>query len=185
MPTPLIIEKDDSTSKGYKMTLFATGSTPEKEKWDGPRTPLSELCGIFGADEAHPFSEFSTHLRSMTRKGGSSDEIYIDLPKSPSFSFAMKRIGRSTRTSSKLSGGITKHLSSAIRGEKENWKRWEEYLSIYDAAGIDPNNVQPLGPIVGKLRAIKSEAEIEVMRNAGEISGRAHAKVCSFILRNE
>lgn len=40
---------------------------------------------------------------------------------------------------------------------------------------------KPLAPEVARLRAIKSEAEQEVMRAAADISGRSHAKVSRYV----
>ncbi|KAL1664833.1 peptidase M24, structural domain-containing protein [Schizophyllum commune] len=51
-----------------------------------------------------------------------------------------------------------------------------KYLSISNPA---PKQL-PLGPEVARLRAIKSDAEVRVMRAAADISARAHAKTMRF-----
>ena len=43
---------------------------------------------------------------------------------------------------------------------------------------VSSSKRRDLSPEVAKLRAIKSEVEAKVMRQAADISGRAHAKVC-------
>ena len=49
-----------------------------------------------------------------------------------------------------------------------------------------PNaKIRPLGPEVGRLRAIKSTPEQEIMRHAADISGLAHAKVNSKIFTTD
>jgi Xaa-Pro aminopeptidase len=50
-----------------------------------------------------------------------------------------------------------------------------EYDSVVEA--ISHSRRKPLAPKIAHLRAIKSEAELAVMRTAADISGRAHAKV--------
>lgn len=42
-----------------------------------------------------------------------------------------------------------------------------------------PKAIYPLFPRVHELRAVKSEAEQVLMKQAGDLSGNAHAKVCS------
>lgn len=44
-----------------------------------------------------------------------------------------------------------------------------------------PAKLRSLSPEVAKLRAIKSKSEQELMRTAADISGNAHAKVCSCL----
>lgn len=41
---------------------------------------------------------------------------------------------------------------------------------------------RPLAPLLGKLRLIKSSAELEVMRAAADVSANAHSKVTAVPL---
>jgi len=50
-----------------------------------------------------------------------------------------------------------------------------EVVSYMDVVAASKR--RPLGPLVGKLRSVKSASEIEVMKASAEISARAHAKV--------
>ncbi|KAL1688358.1 peptidase M24, structural domain-containing protein [Schizophyllum commune] len=51
-----------------------------------------------------------------------------------------------------------------------------KHLTFFNTA----KNTLPLGPEVARLRAIKSDAEVRVMRAAADISARAHAKTMRF-----
>lgn len=46
-----------------------------------------------------------------------------------------------------------------------------------DVIATSMSKRKPLAPLVGALRSVKSECEVEVMRASAEISARAHAKV--------
>lgn len=50
------------------------------------------------------------------------------------------------------------------------------------ASSVSMSKRKPLAPLVGALRSVKSECEVEVMKASAEISARAHAKV-SFGVR--
>ena len=54
-----------------------------------------------------------------------------------------------------------------------------DYESLVDS--ISSTKRKPLAPEVSKLRAFKSEVEQKLMRAAGDISGRAHAKVTEML----
>lgn len=167
------------------MTLFSTGNNPEKAKWDGATTSLSDATQIFKSDDALPISSFSSHLQSIVSEskkkastssysyGSSNPNFYLDIPPSPSNLAAARRLksgseGRTSRT-------LLRHLSSALASEHENQK--DETWNLYETVGLNDVTVKPLAPQVAKLRVIKSEAEQRLMRMAGDISGRAHAKV--------
>lgn len=46
-----------------------------------------------------------------------------------------------------------------------------------DVIATSMSKRKPLAPLVGALRSVKSECEVEVMKASAEISARAHAKV--------
>jgi intermediate cleaving peptidase 55 len=46
-----------------------------------------------------------------------------------------------------------------------------------DVIATSMSKQKPLAPLVGALRSVKSECEVEVMKASAEISARAHAKV--------
>jgi intermediate cleaving peptidase 55 len=155
------------------MTLFSAGKDPAKERWDGARwvhaaltstytslfsrTGLPEVPAIFRTDDALSIDQFSTHLKSIIP---SYSKIYVDVPPSHT-----RRGPRSVTKS------ILNYLSPPAAPRSE-------YDILVDSI---TTKRQPLAPVVAKLRAVKSEAEQRVMRAAADISGRAHAKVRSYI----
>ncbi|KIK07614.1 hypothetical protein K443DRAFT_2165 [Laccaria amethystina LaAM-08-1] len=149
----VVLEKD-SSPQGYKMTLFASGKDPAKEKWDGARTSLSSAKSLFGVDSALPITDFRSQLKSLSSM---YSNIYVDLP--PSHSSSSRRNPKS----------IFKYFSSPARAE---------YDSVLES--ISSSRRQPLAPELASLRAVKSEAEQKVMHAAATISGRAHAKTMRF-----
>ena len=136
------------------MTLYSLGYDAHKAQWDGTRTDFSSIVDLFGADDARHTQNLAADLKSNLL---SASTAYVDLPSSAS--------KRPTRGSYK---SLMKYLSGseAPRGV---------YETILD--GLTAPKCKPLAPLVRALRGIKSEYEVEVMRRAAEISGKAHAKV--------
>jgi intermediate cleaving peptidase 55 len=54
-----------------------------------------------------------------------------------------------------------------------------EYDAVIDS--VPSAKLRSLGPEVGKLRAVKSKSEQQLLRCASDISGLAHAKVSIFV----
>ncbi|TFK43119.1 peptidase M24 [Crucibulum laeve] len=152
----VILEKSPSTSQGYTMTLFSTGKDSSKEKWDGARTNPSLFPTIFRATHSLPITSFSSHFRSILPK---YSNVYIDLP-NPTHPSSTKRTSQKS---------LLKFLTLPARAE---------YESVLDT--LSTSKRKPLAPELARLRAIKSPAEQCVMRQAADISARAHAKTMRF-----
>ncbi|ESK93098.1 peptidase m24 [Moniliophthora roreri MCA 2997] len=147
----VILEKAPSTTKGYHMTLFSTGKNPSKEQWDGARTSFDALCSVFGADDARSIDDFSAHLRSRADRHA---HVYVDVP-------PIRRRGKKPELLSYLTGSsIPTHTDPILDGLR--------------------HKPRPLAPQIARLRAFKSPNEQRIMRNAADISGRAHAKTMRF-----
>ncbi|KAJ7087306.1 peptidase M24 [Mycena belliarum] len=156
-PNSAVILEKNSTSRGYRMTLFSAGKDSAKEKWDGAKTGPNEVATIFQADEARSIDHFASHLRSVL---STCSNVFVDVPPTHN------------RKSAKLTTkSILNYLSPSLSPHTE-------YDSIVDA--LSSSKRKPLAPKISLLRAIKSEAEIRVMRQAADISGRAHAKTMRF-----
>ena len=138
------------------MTMFCSGSTASTEKWDGARTSSSDAVKLFSSDDAKSIKQFSTSLKEHIRATSGRGKVYIDLPAS-----YRKRLT------------LMQHLSRAI----SSGKAVDAATKLFEDVGLSARNSFPLAPQVAKVRAVKSQAEIEVMKRAAEISGRAHAKV--------
>ncbi|KAF8164915.1 peptidase M24, structural domain-containing protein [Crassisporium funariophilum] len=154
-PNSAVILEKVSSSRGYKMTLFCAGKDSAKEKWDGASTSFSAAKEIFEADDTLSINAFSSRLKSLLPQ---SSNIYVDLPET-----STKGSLRSRPKS------ILKFLSGSSNTEYDN---------IMES--ISSSIRRPLAPQLAKWRAIKSKAEQQVMRDAAEISARAHAKTMRY-----
>ncbi|KAJ8085839.1 aminopeptidase [Marasmius tenuissimus] len=153
-PDAAVILEKNSTSRGYRMTLFSSGKDFSKEQWEGARTSFSDACTHFHADDARSIDDFSSHFRSIAKQ---YSHVYLDVPP-----------------------------AKTRRGMKSASKSFLKYLAGTASPTTDPiiemlnQKPRPLQPQLARLRAIKSENEQKVMREAGDISGRAHAKTMRF-----
>ncbi|KAL1749162.1 peptidase M24, structural domain-containing protein [Schizophyllum fasciatum] len=154
-PDSAVILEKTSTSKGYRMTLFCSGKNLAQEKWDGAKTGLSEATAIFGADEARSIDHFADHLRSLASL---YSNVFIDLDG------ANQRRGRSQ--------SMLKYLTKA--------RPKSTLETAMGAFSLPSSKRRPLGPEIARMRAIKSDAEVRVMRAAADISAHAHAKTMRF-----
>ncbi|THV00547.1 peptidase M24 [Dendrothele bispora CBS 962.96] len=171
----LILEKT-SSSRGFRMTLFTPGSDPSKAQWDGASTSHTDICSLFSSDDARPIDHFPSHLRASLFN---YTNIYVDMPPSRT-----RRGYRSPTTKSLLrylnlglgggegGGGGGGGNGGGTRGV------FAETDSIIE--GINRARRMPLAPEISRLRAVKSEREQNVMKQAAEMSGRAHAKTMRF-----
>ncbi|KAH9843656.1 peptidase M24 [Rhodofomes roseus] len=154
-PGAAFIMEKDSSSRGYRMTLFHTPSTPSTAQWDGARTSAEDVVRLFRADNARPVDEL---LDSLRRVMAETDHVYVDLPPG----------GGPKRSRSASTKSLLKYLSRTS----------QEHDSLLES--LSGQKRRPLAPEVGRLRAIKSEAEQNVMRAAADISGQAHTKTMRF-----
>jgi intermediate cleaving peptidase 55 len=116
------------------------------------RTSLADAATIFGADATERIASFASVLKSALSK---SSYIYIDLPQKDTQST------RQTTTKSLL-----RYLSGPTRSDIDD-----------TAVNVSGLKRKSLASELAPLRAIKSPAEQNLMREAGSVSGRAHAKV--------
>ncbi|OCB90214.1 peptidase M24 [Sanghuangporus baumii] len=144
----------ESTSGGCKTTLFCRGRDSSKEKWEGPQTDFETAASVFGADDVQPIDEFPSVLKSLS---GYYSYVYADSTNS-------SKRGRQTKS-------ILRYLTSPSSSRNE-------YDGIIDA--LPSAKRKSLAAELAAMRAIKSEAEQRVMREAADISGRAHAKSMRF-----
>ncbi|KAK7061263.1 intermediate cleaving peptidase 55 [Favolaschia claudopus] len=157
-PNAAVVLEKTSSSRGYRMTVFSSGTDTAKEKWDGARTSFQDTKQIFRADDARNIQHFPSHLRSILSK---YSNVFLDVPSTPT----------TPKTSKFSTKSLLQYLSPSVAPRTE-------YDSIVEA--LSHARRKPLAPKIAQLRAIKSEAELNVMRQAADISGRAHAKTMRF-----
>ncbi|MEK6705871.1 MAG: aminopeptidase P N-terminal domain-containing protein [Bdellovibrionota bacterium] len=63
----LVLAPSSVGGADFKMVLFVRPREPEKELWEGELYGIERACGVFGADEAYPVSEFEKRLPEIFR----------------------------------------------------------------------------------------------------------------------
>lgn len=139
-------------SKGdVNFILFNRPNNPHEEVWNGKRAGLEGACKDHHADAAF---DVATINEEMPRLFADKHIIYY-------------AIG-AAKTVDKM---IVQWLSAAkslVAGKAYSQQQGVLFV---------PNTFTDLTPILNELRLIKSDQEIEYMRKAAEISGRAHFKL--------
>jgi Xaa-Pro aminopeptidase len=127
------------------------------EKWDGRRIGLEGARNLYGASQAYPISELESFLKDLLNQ---KTTIITDLP-----------LGVSVENNMLLGTHINTKSSSATHVTKEIFSR----NSLFHKS-----TVKPIGTLIEQFRLIKSEQEKNVLRNSGQIAGRAFVKVNTF-----
>ncbi|KAJ7589042.1 peptidase M24 [Mycena floridula] len=174
----VVLVKDPSTKRGYRMTLFCSGTLRDRERWDGAKTSLRLAIDAFGPDDALQTKELGKFVRGFTT-GGYTPSLYVDFPHPLAEKRFIHRF-RQKQTASAVQQLFLPQLSCSLNAEQVNEKQAVNLWDLYAEVGIDPTTMQRLGPEIAKLRVIKSEAEQAAMKAANDISARAHAKTMRF-----
>lgn len=74
----VILEKNPSYSRGYRMYVFSGGKDSHKEKWDGARTSFQDVVQHLKADDAEHISHFPDRLQMLADQ---SSQLYLNIPK--------------------------------------------------------------------------------------------------------
>ncbi|KAJ2703578.1 aminopeptidase [Coemansia sp. IMI 203386] len=142
-----VIQQNSHASRGYTLTMFVNPKDPEKEVWEGPRNGISAAVSMFGADEAWPIDEFSRRAADLVARIG-------DKPAEEGYFYA----------------DLDSHNDMWVSPQCKELKR----LLKRDNLGA---RIRRLSPAVQKLRLIKSDAEVSLMREAGRVSGLAFTEI--------
>ncbi|GAA5869896.1 hypothetical protein JCM3774_000523 [Rhodotorula dairenensis] len=164
-PDSAVVIEKNSSSRGYKMTLFCQPKDPYDELWNGSRTGLEGARTIFGADESCDSAHFGWRIKNLLTSN-SSGPVYIDLPSHSVSTFSRTRARSPSRT-------FLQYLSSAGSG-----KPVDESDEVM--AALQKREVKSAASKVERLRLIKSDAEVKAMRKAADVSADAHSKVMRF-----
>lgn len=162
----LILEKN-SSSRGYRMTMFIPPHDRSGEVWNGPRIGIEGAQSIFGADEAL-LMEPSTFLQFIKKVLPSFDHVYVDPPPTPS----IPRQSTLTRRTPSLLNFLAPPSPTAY----DNFPKKADFDAIIKLLG-DTSRCHSLSKEVHQLRLIKSENELKLMRRAGRIGSHAMMEV--------
>ncbi|KAH3686269.1 hypothetical protein WICPIJ_002766 [Wickerhamomyces pijperi] len=159
----IVIEKPDDNLDNVIFHMIVPPKEPSVEQWDGHRTGLEGAYEIFNADEMEETYKLGPYLAKLVQR---NRNIYVDMPKNKN--------GGSKATSQTFKDFFSIGANSKIT-------TLEKVLE-HHATG---KSVKELNPLLCEMRAIKSEAEIAVMRRAGQISGRAYNQAYAHRFRTE
>ncbi|KAF2453752.1 xaa-Pro aminopeptidase-like protein [Lineolata rhizophorae] len=142
-PQALAVIEKTGPGGQHDFHLYVRPKDAKAELWDGARSGIQAAEDVFNADHAGDVAHANTTLADILSSGR---EVYTDLPGSFRPSAYAKYFGA---LSDLGSNGLAKLFERTRASSK------------------------PLRPILNELRSIKSEAEIQNMRLAGQRSGRA------------
>ncbi|KAH3673629.1 hypothetical protein WICMUC_003532 [Wickerhamomyces mucosus] len=155
----IIIEKPDDDLSNVIFHMIVPRNDKAVEQWDGHRTGLVGAKEIFNADETDETVRASHYIQKLIKR---NKNIFIDLPKE-------KNIGSTSNTFKNFFNiGDNSSLSSIGKLVESSNK-----------------TIRALKPFITEMRAVKSPAEISVMRRAGQISGRGYNQSYSKRFRTE
>ncbi|KAJ3239089.1 hypothetical protein HDU78_003056 [Chytriomyces hyalinus] len=171
----MILEKDTSKfdGKGFKYTLYVRPKDPSTEIWDGPRAGLEGALEYFGADSAHPIHKLPERLLQVLKNPlpFSGAQIITDLPTSPPMPpSGSASLGHAASAPSTPAWTPYATLLSYMH-ESSTSTTPDKPLNLYKVRTLSGYNA-----VLPRLRLIKSEQEIQVLRQSGRIAGRGHVE---------
>ncbi|CDK24897.1 unnamed protein product [Kuraishia capsulata CBS 1993] len=143
-----IIEKPTANPDDVVFHLVVPPKDPAAEQWEGHRTGPDGAVEIFNADVSESSKVLDKHIQKVLQKYRT---VYYDFQ---------------DHKSSSLSSVVNSFFKKQV--QTENSRTIESLLKQGN------KSVRSLRSIVSNLRAVKSEAELSIMRLAGKISGRAY-----------
>ncbi|KAF9434834.1 hypothetical protein BGZ76_007344 [Entomortierella beljakovae] len=183
----LVLEKNDSP-RGYKMTMFVSPKNANIEMWEGARTGSDAAIEIFGADEAVDSNLFRYRIVDMASR---YENVYFDYPtpamfmpmdiakklhNKPDVKSLFTRLTGLFRTSDTKGSGFVFNSQPYPKTNGNAKKSKHSFFTDSDAM----STTKSLSPLIQEKRVIKSKAEIKVMRESGEISGKAFIETMKF-----
>jgi hypothetical protein len=175
----------NSLPRGFRAILYSTGKDPSKEKWDGASTRFEDVVSLFGADDARPLENFADDLRALVAR---AEHVYVDFPAPAPNSTHHNRHYRHHHHRRRVFGAGTRFPFFKYLSRQQPSSSFDDdhaetgtgsYMDVL-ATSMSMSKRKPLAPLVGALRSVKSECEVEVMKASAEISARAHAKTMRF-----
>ncbi|KAF3006826.1 hypothetical protein E8E13_010594 [Curvularia kusanoi] len=141
-----IIEKQEDDDHIFH--LYVRPKNAKAEMWEGARSGIEAAEDVFNADVAGDVEHLPRILPEIITR---SKNIFTDLP----------------------SARISKNVLSRFLSGSEPARIGGIQKVFRDARDENEISMKPLRPLLNELRVIKSDAEIENMRRAGQHSGRA------------
>lgn len=137
--------------------FFVPGKDYQAELWDGTRSGPNGAIEMFNADRAYPFSEIYSQIELLLKD---AETIYMD-------TFPAK-------TSNRLPSFFKSHGQNVVKNS---------LVELFKKAGR--KEYKSAVALVEKSRLVKSEAEIDNLRIAAELSSAAYNKAYATGFRTE
>lgn len=170
----MVLEKQSSTPRGFKMTIFVPPHDEGNEVWNGPRCGCDGATRIFGADEGIDMdSEGRSLLTYLKKVLPQASKIYHDPALPPTIPRKSSRSGSGAGSSSLL------NYLAPESSPFDLFSRRSDFDSVLKLLA-DPKKAIALSPILDKQRLIKSPSELRLMRRAGQIAALAHNSTMAF-----
>jgi len=187
----IILEKDTSLPRKYKMTLFCLPKNKNLEKWDGPRCGVENAIKYFKADESFPINQFGKKLQEIiTRKSkelGKFPMVYTNAPLKvnviddalpaeqqiiDTFHYSATARTMSIGNTDPGASDQLATLSGQLRHLVLNVPKdlWPKESSTYSR---NPDVIKSIIPLINNFRLIKSTNEINLLKKVGDITGEA------------
>ncbi|AGO11233.1 AaceriACL028Wp [[Ashbya] aceris (nom. inval.)] len=155
--TIMVLEKPTANPSDVILHMFVPRRDALVEAWDGPRSGPDGAREIFNADESMEIDKIREGLTRILKR---CDSVYYDYPTSKG----------------SMPSGFNDVFGATVSRAHETMR------SMISSSAVNMNR---LSPLITALRCIKSPAEINVMRRAGRISGRAYNQAYAQRFRTE
>lgn len=167
----VVLEKDPSSSRGYKMTMFVPMRDEHNETWNGPRSGLDGATDMFGADDAKE-SDPAVLLTFLKHTLPQYTHVYVEPPTQPT----MPRRGPATSKAA----NVLNYLAPPSPTGFDLFSKKTDFEAVVKLLG-DTRKCHSLAKEVERLRFIKSPNELRIMKRAGNLSGQAMAETMGFV----
>ncbi|KAJ3364602.1 hypothetical protein GGF31_008990 [Allomyces arbusculus] len=161
----LVLEKDSSAQKGYRMTLFIEYRAAHEIRWSGPATGPDAARTVFGTDTVMPNTQFAAYFDQLKADLASSHRpLYLDSP--------AELLSSQYHPLSPVAAAAAAVAETGTTPPSGSWSAGLAKLTRAKTSAAPP---RPLSHLIQQLRAVKSPAEIAVMARSGANSGAAFA----------
>ncbi|CAO1623330.1 unnamed protein product [Sympodiomycopsis kandeliae] len=181
----VVLQKQSSCPRGYKMTMFVPPHDQTNQIWNGPRTGPDGAVDIFAADDALELdSEGKSLMNFLKAVFPGATKIYHDPALPPTIPRKSTRTigtssGSSIGNSSTASPSLLDYLSPGSPSPFDLFSKKTDFDTVVRHLS-DTKKCQPLTTLLDKQRLTKSPFELRLMRKAGKIAGLAHNSTMRF-----
>lgn len=176
----VVLQKQASSPRGYKMTMFVPPHDANHQVWNGPRTGPDGAVDVFGADDALEMdSEGRSLLNFLKAVLPGATKIYHDPALPPTIPRKSSRLGVTQTSTPSPSPSLLNYLSPGSPSALDIFSKKTDFDTVIRHLS-DTKKCEALSPIMDKQRLIKSPFELRLMRKSGRIAALAHNSTMRF-----